>query len=86
MLEKIALDNLTHDVQTIRENTAHFMASIEGDLRVLKNSSLMERYITALEQSSENRSGDLFRQVESELLAFARRCSWRIFGVDTEGA
>jgi len=87
MLEKIALDNLTHDVQIIRENTAHFMASIEGDLRVLKNSSLMERYITALEQSSENRSGDLFRQVESELLAFARTKTiyYQIRMIDNDG-
>jgi len=72
MMEKFALENLTHDVQTIKENTANFLSSIEGDLRVLGNSSLMNRYIASLERLSQNRQDVLLRQLESELLAFAR--------------
>ncbi|HZY09516.1 MAG TPA: HAMP domain-containing protein, partial [Bacteroidota bacterium] len=72
MMEKIALENLTHDVHTIRENTANFLSNIEDDLRVLRHSSLLDRFITTLEKTPDKQNGSLLQQLRSEILAFAQ--------------
>lgn len=68
MMEEIAFENLTHDVRTIRENTANFLASVEGDLRLLKNVPSLQRYVHAVSHSvvSEHDS----RQLSEELIAW----------------
>ena len=45
-MQEIAFENLSHDVQTIKGKTANFLESIESDLRVLRNSAVLERFIS----------------------------------------
>ncbi|MBI4547148.1 MAG: PAS domain S-box protein [Ignavibacteriae bacterium] len=87
MMEKIALENLTHDVHTIREHTANFLSSIESDLHVLRHSSLLERFITVLERTSSDQNKSLLQQLQSEILAFARtkEIYYQIRIVDSDG-
>ncbi|MEK6572579.1 MAG: cache domain-containing protein, partial [Bacteroidota bacterium] len=73
MMEKIAFENLTHDVLTIREKTANFMANVESDLQVLQHSSLLQRFVLALERSLGRTSYDReLEQLSTELQAFAK--------------
>lgn len=87
MMEKIALENLTHDVHTIRENTANFLSNIESDLRVLRNSSLLDRFISTQEQSSTTQKEHLLQQLRSEILALAQTKDiyYQIRIVDNDG-
>jgi len=72
MMETIALGNLNHDVSTIKGSTANFLSSIEGDLRVLRHSSLLDGFVNEREQRHAGRNDRLLSQLRSELLAFAQ--------------
>jgi len=71
LMESIALENLSHDVQTIRENTANFLGNIESDLRVIRHSSLIKELVTNLEQSPQRRNELLVQRLCVELQTFA---------------
>lgn len=87
MMEKIALENLTHDVHTIRENTANFLSNIESDLRVLRHSPPLDRFISTQEQSITTQKEHLLQQLQSEILAFAqtKEIYYQIRIVDNDG-
>lgn len=72
MMKQIAFENLTHDVRTIREKTAHFLTGVESDLRLLQNASFVQRFVRAFEGSAELRKERAIEHLASELLAFAR--------------
>ncbi len=70
MMKEIAYENLTHDVRTIRENTANFLAYVESDLRLLKNVPPFQRYLHALNRPTAG--GDLrdAKQLSEEILVW----------------
>jgi PAS domain S-box-containing protein len=70
--ERIALENLTHDVSTTRGRASNFLANVEGDLHVLLNSTDMERYINSVERGEAREREAQLRQLGDELVAFAR--------------
>lgn len=73
MMEQIAIENLTHDVHTIREKTANFLANVEQDLNVFRNSSLLQEFVNVSETLSVGPSAErILRQLTAELLAFAQ--------------
>lgn len=69
--EQIALENLTHDVHTIRENTANFLRNIETDLRVLRNAHVLKTQISLFERPVDGKNDKTILQLKSELVAFA---------------
>ena len=71
-MKHIALQDLTHDVATIRSRTSNFMAGVEGDMRVMLNSSVLQRWVRAEEKGRPRKDPLLLRAVADEFLAFAR--------------
>ena len=71
-MQEIALENLSHDVQTIKGKTANFLESIESDLRVLRNSAVLERFISKREGFPRSAYETDLQQISSELSAFAK--------------
>jgi PAS domain S-box-containing protein len=71
-MERIALMDLTHDVATIRSRTGNFMAGAEGDIRVLLNSSLLQRWVRAGGRVTSPGDARLLRAVGDEFLSCAR--------------
>ena len=71
-MEHIALQDLTHDVATIRSRTGNFMAGVEGDMRVMLNSSILQRWTHAAVKIDPHEDSLLLRAVADEFLAFAR--------------
>ncbi|MFQ5797202.1 MAG: ATP-binding protein [Bacteroidota bacterium] len=72
MMEDIALENLTHDVHSIREKTSSFLSTVESDLRVLRGSRLIRDFLSRVEQSSRHIRSQTSKQLVAELLAFVR--------------
>jgi PAS domain S-box-containing protein len=72
LMENIALENLTHDVQTIRENTANFLGNIESDLRVIHHSSPMKELLQSLAYSPHEGNDPLLQHLSADLQAFAK--------------
>lgn len=72
MMKTIAFENLTHDVHSIRENTSNFLASVGSDLRLLQNSSALQRYVKKHGTSSGGVAKEPLRLFADELLLFAR--------------
>ena len=70
-LKSAALEELTTNVQTIREKTANFLEDISSDLKVLRNSSSLENWTRESIFAETARSNDL-QQVGKELLALAK--------------
>ncbi len=70
-MENIALGDLTHDVATIRSRTANFMAGVEGDMRVILNSSALQEWVRSGGGDSSPRNDRRLGAVADELLAFA---------------
>lgn len=71
MMEKIAYENLTHDVQTIREKTANFLAAVESDLHLLNNSSNVQQLVKAMDDSLNVVPSGALQQVSTDILSFA---------------
>ncbi len=69
-MQEIALENLSHDVQTIKGKAANFLESIESDLRVVRHSAALERFIRKKESRSDYNAE--FQHISNELLAFAK--------------
>ena len=70
--ESIALENLMHDVTTTRGRASNFLANVEGDIRVLLNSTDVDGYIRAADHDGSRDRNSRLRQLAAELLAFAR--------------
>jgi PAS domain S-box-containing protein len=70
--ENIAFVNLTHDVTTTRGRASNFLANVEGDIRLLLNSTDVEGYVRAAENGGKLERDARLRQLSAELLAFAR--------------
>ncbi len=88
VMEEIAYENLNHDVQTIRQRTANFLASVEQDLNVFRNSSLLQQFVAELQSpQKEIRRNKLLGQLTDELLAFARtkKIYYQIRMIDRRG-
>lgn len=71
MMKKVALGELTVDVQTIREKTANFLENISSDLQVLQNSAPFETWIHEEGKASRSTQSEL-QQMNKEFLAFAK--------------
>ena len=71
-MEHIALQDLTHDVATIRSRTGNFMAGVEGDVRVLLNSSPLQQWVRAGGSNAPAENARLLGAVADEFLAMAR--------------
>jgi PAS domain S-box-containing protein len=84
--ERLALEGLTHDVHSIRERTGNFLASVESDLLVLRNSFRFERYVRSVGNGSPRSRKELLSQMEEELIAFAatKRIYYQIRIADEE--
>ena len=71
-METIALDDLTHDVTTIRSRTGNFMTGVEGDMRVILNSAPLQEWVRSGRGKSPVGDPGTLRAVAGEFLAFAR--------------
>jgi PAS domain S-box-containing protein len=71
-MQEIALENLSHDVQTIKGKTANFLESIESDLRVVRHSAALERFIRKKEHFPRSEHAAEVQFISNELLAFAQ--------------
>jgi PAS domain S-box-containing protein len=70
--ENIAFENLTHDVTTTRGRASNFLANVEGDIRLLLNSTEVEGYIRTAELRGGRDRDTRLRELSAELVAFAR--------------
>jgi len=71
LMERIALENLEHDVRIIHETSQNFLAGVQTDLQFLKNSPPMGRLASMLKGSRRSVDPTVLQQVGEELLAFA---------------
>ncbi len=71
-LRQFALEGLTHDVQTVCARAANFLAGVQSDLLVLRNSSLMNELVGRMEKTSPAGPADITDRLAPELLAFSR--------------
>ncbi|HXX63120.1 MAG TPA: ATP-binding protein [Bacteroidota bacterium] len=71
-MERMALQDLLHDVSTIRARTANFMTGIEGDVSVLLNSAPVERWGRFYGRGNTSEDTIVLRQIAEEFLAIAR--------------
>jgi PAS domain S-box-containing protein len=71
-MEHIALQDLTNDVATIRSRTGNFMAGVEGDMRVMLNSSVLQQWALSYGKDGPQENARKLRAVSDEFLAFAR--------------
>lgn len=71
-MQEIALENLSHDVQTIKGKTANFLESIESDLRVVRHSATLERFIRRKDDFPQSDYDAEVQHISNELLAFAK--------------
>ena len=65
-LERVALDNLTDDVNAIRSRTGNFLSIVEGDIRVLRNSTHLADYVHG------RMTAQSLAEAAGEFAAFAR--------------
>ncbi len=72
LMESIALENFTNDVQIIQENTANFLGNIESDLRVINHSSPLKELLPSLAQSPHGGNDLLLQHLSADLQAFAK--------------
>lgn len=70
--ENIAFENLSHDVTTTRGRASNFLANVEGDIRLLLNSTSIEGYVRTAERGEGRVRNARLRQIAAELLAFAK--------------
>lgn len=52
MMKQIAIQNLSHDLSLLQENTANTMAGIESDLHIIRNSFLDQSFVTIMDNHS----------------------------------
>lgn len=72
MMKNVALQELTEDVQNIREKSENFLENIYLDLQVLENSSSMETWMRQDQHGTLTPSQTNTRGIAAELLDFAR--------------
>src|SRR6266498_957471 len=72
MMQNNAIDNLNHDVSTIREKAANFIAARESDLLTIRNSIYFENLISQMGASGVQRDNLLLEKISAELLAFCK--------------
>lgn len=70
-MKSVALEELTLDVQTIREKTANFLENVSSDLRVIQSSPSVEKWIQARESMRTSGFAEA-QHLSGELLALAR--------------
>ena len=71
-LQEIALEDLTHDVATVRERSGSLLASVKGDLITLRGSSLMNTLTGELRSGPDGAARTIRELVVPELLAFVK--------------
>ncbi len=70
--ERIALENVRHDLSMTRGRASNFLANVEGDVRVLLNSTATQEYIRAAEHGTPADRDARLNALGLDLLAFAR--------------
>lgn len=70
LMQTIALENLNHDVQIIRERSENFLAGVETDLQFLRNSPPSRRLALMLKNFRRVTDPVVLGAVGAELLAF----------------
>ncbi|MFI5251335.1 MAG: ATP-binding protein [Bacteroidota bacterium] len=70
-LKNVALENLVHDVHTIRGQAGNFLLNVESDLLVFNHEYSTERFIDKLEAGDRKPPETETREVATELLKFA---------------
>ena len=70
--ENIAFENLTHDVTTTRGRASNFLINVEGDIRLLLNSTGLKAYLRTAGLARGTARDPHLRQLSEEFLAFAR--------------
>ncbi|HEX9006075.1 MAG TPA: HAMP domain-containing protein, partial [Bacteroidota bacterium] len=70
--ERIALENLAHDLSLTQERASNFLSDIEGDVRLLLNSAATQNYIDAVEHGTSPDREARLNSLGLDLLAFAR--------------
>ena len=71
-MERIALEDLTHDVNATRERASNFLSNVESDLRVLAGSAATGEYVRSAGRGPSAERDVRMRRLADELLAFAR--------------
>lgn len=71
-MKNTALENLTHDVYSIRDRTGNFLVGVKSDLLVLQHSSLLEEFTNKLEMPHAGSPDAVLGQLGVELLRFAQ--------------
>ncbi len=69
-LEEVAVENLRHDVLTIKEKAANFLSNAEADLWYIRDSYLFREFLEAYEHRRPQYARRL-ADVEKELLTFS---------------
>lgn len=72
MMQNNAIDNLNHDVNTIREKAGNFLAARESDLNTIRNSIYFENLISKMSDSEPKKEDILLQQISTELLSFCK--------------
>ncbi len=85
-LRQFALEGLTHDVETVRARAGNFLAGVQSDLLVLRNSSLMNQLVATLGSHGAADSHSEVDRLSAELLAFSktRRIYYQLSIIDEE--
>jgi PAS domain S-box-containing protein len=72
MMENNAIENLAHDVQTVRWQTANFLSEVEGDLRFLRNSPRLEHFVSSLGKNPAKVPHTVLQEIGADFLSIAR--------------
>ncbi len=70
-MKEIALENLNHDVRTIKEKTANFLENIKSDLRVLAHSSMLIQILNKMEGPAGRTNTNKLQRVAKDFVDFA---------------
>ena len=71
-LRNFALENLTHDVHTVRVRAATFLSGVGSDLLVLRHSSATEHFIAEVNSHPDSIGPITNAEITEEFLAFVR--------------
>jgi PAS domain S-box-containing protein len=71
-MERIALQNLSHDLRATRGRASNFLGNVESDILVLVHSAAAERYTRLVERGGPAEREAQVRHLAEEILAFSK--------------